>query len=235
MNRVIFVSGSSNSGKTTLIEMLIPRLRRKGLRVGTIKHAHQGCEIDQPGKDSWRHAEAGASAVTVVAPNQTALLVQTEKEMALGQAIQQMAHHADLILAEGYKGTQGSKILLEPEAGKSIEMDDAVCRIGVQVDKLSSNELDQIVAFLLKNIQFITVQLVLFAQLKELFGEERLSMTLPKGSTGHAIIAWLLQKKSSLERLLQVSRLAVNCEYVSWDHVLQHGDEVALILPVSGG
>ena len=73
----VFVSGPSNSGKTTLIERLIPKLREAGIRVGTVKHAHEGSDIDHPGKDSWRHAQAGAHAVTVIAPTQTVLIIQT--------------------------------------------------------------------------------------------------------------------------------------------------------------
>lgn len=145
---VIFVSGPSHSGKTTLIELLIPRLRQAGFRVGTIKHAHDGCDMDHPGKDSWRHAQAGASAVTIIAPRQTALLIQTEKDMQLSQVVGQMAPYVDLILVEGYKNVNGPKILLEPLTQGEVFIKDGRCRIGIQPDRLSTHELERITEFL---------------------------------------------------------------------------------------
>lgn len=147
MNRVIFVSGPSNSGKTTLIEMLIPRLRRKGVRVGTIKHAHQGCEIDQPGKDSWRHTQAGAEVVAILSPQKTILLQKTESEMTLGRAIERMKKDIDLILVEGFKNVPGRKILIEPHATDRVQMNHQLCRVGIFPEKLSPDELDKIIQF----------------------------------------------------------------------------------------
>lgn len=248
--KLVFVSGRSGSGKTALIERLIPPLLKEGIRVGTIKHAHGGFEMDHRGKDSFRHTEAGAKAVAVVAPKKTALLIQTEQETSLAEAVAQMAPHADLILVEGYKEYRGRKILLEPAAGDTVRINHDMCRIGVRPEKLSPMALERIVAFSLARAPRsvlkdrkeplptsteITVHLLLFAQLKEMFGEGPFSVSLPAGSTGRAIQAWFLRQKPRLEGLLQVSRLAVNCEYASWDQMLQDGDEVVVIVPVSGG
>ncbi|MBI4437080.1 MAG: molybdopterin-guanine dinucleotide biosynthesis protein B [Candidatus Omnitrophica bacterium] len=147
--KIIFVSGRSNSGKTTLIERLIPKLKERGIRVGTVKHAHEGFDMDHPGKDSWRHAQAGADAVTVVSPKQIAFLLRTEEEIAIRQTIQQMAPYVDLILVEGYKALDGPKILLEHGTKTTVSIDHELCRIGVGPHALSSLEMERIVKFLL--------------------------------------------------------------------------------------
>ena len=145
--RVVFVSGLSNGGKTTLIELLIPRLRKLGLRVGTIKHAHEGYEVDRPGKDSWRHTQAGATAVTLISPKQVASFVGTSQEMQLTQVIEQMAPHVDLILAEGFKQVNGPKILIEPNASYRVQIDHPMCRIGAFPTQLSPVEIEEIAQF----------------------------------------------------------------------------------------
>ena len=145
--RVVFVSGLSNGGKTTLIELLIPRLRQRGLRVGTIKHAHEGYEVDHPGKDSWRHTQAGATAVTLISPKQVTSFVGTSQEMQLTQVIEQMAPHVDLILAEGFKQAAVRKILIGSSASYRLRIDDRNCRVGIFPKGLSPLEIDQIVQF----------------------------------------------------------------------------------------
>lgn len=81
----------------------------------------------------------------------------------------------------------------------------------------------------------IAIHLLLFAQLKELFGEEKFLIALPENSPAHAIITWLLERHPQLEELLRRSRLGINCQFASPDEVLHDGDEVAIITPVSGG
>ena len=65
---LVAIVGKSDSGKTTLIEKLVPELVRLGLRVGTVKHDAHSFEIDHPGKDSWRHGQAGAEAYVIASP-----------------------------------------------------------------------------------------------------------------------------------------------------------------------
>jgi molybdopterin synthase sulfur carrier subunit len=81
----------------------------------------------------------------------------------------------------------------------------------------------------------ITVNVLLFAQLRDSFGGDQLVASLPSGATGAELLAWLSQRNPKLADLLEVSRLAVNCEYVSVGHRLQDGDEVVVMPPVSGG
>ena len=100
---VITIVGDSGSGKTTLLEKLIPALKRMGYRVGTVKHhSHAGFEIDQPGKDSWRHARAGSDYVVIAAPDKIASYRPVEKEPSLDEIVSQITG-VDIILVEGYR------------------------------------------------------------------------------------------------------------------------------------
>jgi molybdopterin-guanine dinucleotide biosynthesis protein MobB len=100
---VVCIIGRSDSGKTTLIEKLIPELKSRGYRVGTVKHhSHAGFDIDQPGKDSWRHAQAGSDHVVIAAPDKIASYRLVEKEPTLDEIVSEIKD-ADIILVEGYK------------------------------------------------------------------------------------------------------------------------------------
>ena len=81
----------------------------------------------------------------------------------------------------------------------------------------------------------ITVNVLLFAQLRDGFGADELAASLPSGATGAELLAWLSQRNPKLTGLLDVSRLAVNCEYVPPEQALHDADEVVVIPPVSGG
>ena len=74
MAQIIAVVGKSSSGKTTLIERLIPELKKRGYRIGSVKHAHHGFQIDKKGKDSYRHRAAGADVVVVASPDEIAMV-----------------------------------------------------------------------------------------------------------------------------------------------------------------
>ena len=81
----------------------------------------------------------------------------------------------------------------------------------------------------------ITVNVLLFAQLRDRFGADTLQVSLPRGATGTTLMRWLAERNPKMDSLLGVSRLAINCEYVSLDHRLEDGDEAVIIPPVSGG
>jgi molybdopterin-guanine dinucleotide biosynthesis protein B len=102
--RIIGLAGWSGSGKTTLITKLVPCLTRRGLRVSTLKHAHHGFDLDQPGKDSFMHREAGAVEVTVSSAKRFAILheLRGEPEWSLAPLVKKMSP-VDLVLVEGYK------------------------------------------------------------------------------------------------------------------------------------
>lgn len=81
----------------------------------------------------------------------------------------------------------------------------------------------------------VTIKVLLFAQLRDRFGADELAVALPQEATGADLLSWLGGRNPNVAGLLGVSRLAVNCEYVSQDHTLQDADEVVVIPPVSGG
>ena len=99
----IAIVGRHNSGKTTLIEKLIAELVSRGFDVGSIKHhSHIGFDIDYPGKDSYRHREAGASETIISAPGQVAMIKSIEGEMECSALVRKMPGH-DIIVVEGYR------------------------------------------------------------------------------------------------------------------------------------
>ena len=102
--KIIGFAGYSGSGKTTLLEKVIPLLTGQGLRVAVIKHAHHNFDIDKPGKDSYRHRQAGAGEVMIINAQRWALMheLRDETEPSLDELCAKFSP-CDLILAEGYK------------------------------------------------------------------------------------------------------------------------------------
>ncbi len=100
---VVSIVAKSNSGKTTLIERLIPELQSRGLRVGVLKHHHRLSSFDTPGKDTHRIAEAGADIVVGVSPVQVAVFRREPGSADLDGVIERQLGDVDLILVEGYK------------------------------------------------------------------------------------------------------------------------------------
>lgn len=107
---VISVVGKSNVGKTTLLEKLVAELARRGHRVATIKHDTHGFDIDKPGKDTWRLAQAGSAAVVISSPTKMALIRNVEREATLDEIAAMLEDDVDLILTEGYKRGNKPKI-----------------------------------------------------------------------------------------------------------------------------
>jgi len=102
--RVIGLAGWSGAGKTTLLRRLIPLLVGQGLRVSTLKHAHHDFDVDQPGKDSWEHRQAGAQEVLVASANRWALMheLRGAPEPDLADLLGRLSP-VDLVLIEGFK------------------------------------------------------------------------------------------------------------------------------------
>jgi len=109
--KVIGLAGWSGAGKTTLLARVIPHLLGKGLRVSVIKHAHHSFDVDVPGKDSWRHRQAGAEEVLVSSANRWALMheLRGAREPHLPELLAKLAR-VDLVIVEGYKSEPHRKI-----------------------------------------------------------------------------------------------------------------------------
>jgi len=111
MPPIVSIVSKKNSGKTTLLEKLIPELCRRGYRVGTVKHDHHGFDIDREGKDTWRHKQAGAATVVISSPKKIALIQDLETEMDLDEIVSRFFSDMDLVITEGYK--RGGKPQIE--------------------------------------------------------------------------------------------------------------------------
>src|SRR6266849_3057829 len=105
--------GRSNSGKTTLIERLIPALVQQGYRLATIKHAGHGFNLDTEGKDSWRHKRAGAGTVIVTTKGSLAMFTDVDEEVKVEELRERyVSTGTDLIIAEGWKSEGYPKIVV---------------------------------------------------------------------------------------------------------------------------
>src|SRR5437763_9029646 len=116
------LAGWSGSGKTTLLAALVPEFVVRGLTVSTIKHAHHEFDIDQPGKDSWRHRQAGAHEVMVASSRRWALMheLRDAPEPPLEELVAQM-NPVDLLLVEGWKRHPHPKLEVHrPSLGKPL-------------------------------------------------------------------------------------------------------------------
>jgi len=151
--KVIGLAGWSGAGKTTLLTRVIPHLAGQGLRVSVIKHAHHKFDIDTPGKDSWRHREAGAEEVLVSSANRWALMheLRGEAEPRLPELLQKLSR-VDLVIIEGYKTEPHRKIEVYRAANEKpllypADPDIVGIAADVAVDtKLASAHLDDIPA-----------------------------------------------------------------------------------------
>ena len=103
MPPVIAFIGQPDSGKTTLLEKLIPELRRRGYRIGTIKHHVHAFEMDKPGKDTWRHKQAGASTVALSSPTGLGIIRDVPGDLTIEELVGRYYGDIDLVITEGYK------------------------------------------------------------------------------------------------------------------------------------
>ena len=159
--RVFGFAGTSGSGKTTLIEKLIPALSGRGLVVSLVKHAHHDFDVDQPGKDSWRHRQAGAREVLVSSGRRWALMheLRGRPEPDLDELLARLGP-CDLALIEGFKRAPLAKLEVHRVAnGKApLYPDDphvlAVARdrpLDTRLPQFDLNDVAGIAAFVLEN------------------------------------------------------------------------------------
>lgn len=161
--KVFGIAGYSGSGKTTLLEKLIPQFTARGIKVAVIKHAHHGFDIDRPGKDSYRHREAGAHEVLLSCNDRWALMHErrSEGEVTLDELIGRLSP-CDLVLIEGFKQEPVPKLeVYRPENGKPPlfpERSDIVALatdadIVTSLPKLPLNDMAAIATFIIDTLQ----------------------------------------------------------------------------------
>lgn len=108
---VISVVGWHDTGKTAFIVALVAALKRRGLRVATIKHTRGSFDIDQPGTDTWRHAQAGSDVVVISGGSKLVFIERRESELPLDDVVSRLPSNIDLVITEGYK--EGNKPKIE--------------------------------------------------------------------------------------------------------------------------
>ena len=160
--RIIGLAGWSGSGKTTLITKLIPRLIARGVKVSTLKHAHHGFDLDQPGKDSFFHRAAGATEVIISSAKRWAILheLREEPEWDLRALVSKMSP-VDLVLVEGFKRdafpkleihrSANGKPLIHPEDGHIVAIASDVALPQAKVPVVDLNNVEAIADLLLKH------------------------------------------------------------------------------------
>ena len=135
--RVFGLAGWSGSGKTTLLAVLIPEIVARGVTVSTVKHAHHAFDIDQPGKDSWRHREAGAREVLIASERRWALMreLRGDAEFSLDQLLTRLGP-VDLVLVEGFKRHPHPKLEVHRAAlGKPLIYPEDPCVVAFASDE----------------------------------------------------------------------------------------------------
>ncbi len=130
---IVSIVGKSNVGKTTLLEKLIRELKSRDYRVATIKHDAHEFEMDRPGKDTWRHAQAGSDVIILASPVKLALIKRLDEEMDL-DSIAAMVPDVNIILTEGYKSGSKPKIEVSRKARSTQLISDERELIAVAAD-----------------------------------------------------------------------------------------------------
>jgi molybdopterin-guanine dinucleotide biosynthesis protein B len=150
--RIIGLAGWSGSGKTTLITKVIPRLIARGLTVSTLKHAHHGFDLDQPGKDSFFHRAAGATEVVISSAKRFAILheLRGEPEWDLPELVAKVSP-VNLVLVEGYKRDPFPKPLIQPDDPHVVAIAADVALPDAQVPVVDLNDIEAIADLLLKH------------------------------------------------------------------------------------
>ena len=168
--KIIAIAGYRGSGKTTLIERVVPVLVREGLRVSLIKHAHHEFDVDQPGKDSWRHRHAGCTEVLLSSSTRWALMHEL-REAPEPKLQDQLKHLSpcDLVIVEGYKHDPIPKIEVRLKGAHTpslypddpnvvaIATDDV---LDTQLPQLDANDGEAVARFIIQHLGLNRARLV---------------------------------------------------------------------------
>jgi molybdopterin-guanine dinucleotide biosynthesis adapter protein len=162
--KIYGIIGWKNAGKTSLMERLVAHITARGFTVSTVKHVHHDVDLDQPGKDTFRHRAAGASEVVLASANRFAILHEHRgNEPPLAAILARMAP-VDLVLVEGYKRDSHAKVEVfrEGEGRSLIQPGDATVRavatdtaVTVSVPVLDLNDTRAVAAFILHEVGLV--------------------------------------------------------------------------------
>ena len=160
---IISVIGPSGAGKTTLLEKLIPELTRRGFRVGTVKHHRNRFEMDRPGKDSWRHKQAGAVVTVVSSPHKIGVVMDADHDHHPDE-LAPLLCNVDIILTEGYKRGHNPKIEVFRPKGHDVPLltGDAHLialvsdvQVDLEVPQFSTDDIGGLADFLINSFNLI--------------------------------------------------------------------------------
>ena len=113
---IVSIVGRSESGKTLLMEQLIAEFKRRGYKIAALKHSHCGAiEVDQPGKDTWKFAQAGSDAVCISSPRKLAFIKKSDHDLRIDEVLPIIGPEFDLVLVEGFKKSKLPKIEVHRE------------------------------------------------------------------------------------------------------------------------
>jgi molybdopterin-guanine dinucleotide biosynthesis protein B len=151
--------GKSQSGKTVLMEQLIAEFKRRGYRIAALKHSRGGMKIDQPGKDSWRYAQAGSDAVLISSPDKLAFIKNLDHDLGIGEILPVVGPEFDLVLVEGFKKSKipkievhrkalGDDLLCSPEELSAIVTDEP---LDIDIAQFSWGDIVAVADFIEKN------------------------------------------------------------------------------------
>ncbi len=257
MSAVIGFAGYSGSGKTTLVEQVIALLVSWGVKVSLIKHAHHHFDVDVPGKDSWRHRQAGATEVMVASDQRWALMheLRGASEPSLDDLIGQLSP-CDLVLVEGFKKDPIPKLeVWRREQGVPRLNADDPWIIALVTDEpqpgllpcLDINDPDAVAHFIVRRFDLAVsrhrhvscaVHVRYFARLREVLQCDSETVVVDGATTVADLATKLRARGTTWAEALSEARtlkVAVNQELVTFDTVLQNQDEVAFFPPVTGG
>jgi molybdopterin-guanine dinucleotide biosynthesis protein B len=159
---IFLVVGRKKRGKTTLVEKLVPEFKKRGYKVGTIKYTTMDHQFDTPGKDSFRHTQAGAGTTLVMSPNNIALFSSDLRKKEPDELFKLFFQEYDLIIGEGFKSSNYPKIEIldssldkEPLCGEKDNLMAVVCakKIDLPVPVFSLEQIKPLVDFLEKKLK----------------------------------------------------------------------------------
>ncbi|OGF53472.1 MAG: molybdopterin-guanine dinucleotide biosynthesis protein B [Candidatus Firestonebacteria bacterium RIFOXYC2_FULL_39_67] len=139
MYGLLCVVGKSGSGKTTIIERIIPELIKRGYKVGTIKHDAHEFEIDHKGKDTWRMAQAGAETVVIASSDKIAMVKKIDSECNIDQISEWLLKDVDIVIAEGYKKENKPKLEVTSTESLTCAEDSALLGVILNTEQMAEH------------------------------------------------------------------------------------------------